>query len=57
VRPGAPPYPRCLNADEAPALPGAYAMAIELANTVAGDAEWPVVDNLAGRTLSLLRLR
>ena len=25
----------CLNADEAPALPGAYAMAIELANTVA----------------------
>ena len=25
----------CLNADEAPALPGAYVMAIELADTVA----------------------
>ena len=47
----------CLNADEAPSLPGAYAMAIELTDKVAVRTERPVVENLAGRTLSLLRLR
>jgi hypothetical protein len=47
----------CLNADEAPSLPGAYAMAIELTDEVGGDVERPVTDSLACWALSLLWLR
>jgi hypothetical protein len=45
----------CLNADEVPSLPGAYAMAIELADTLA-DVERQVTDSLACWALSLLSL-